>query len=278
MLALATAQADSAIPTFDFKKNITNTSNGDTSDGSRTFQEICTENNYLFESHTVTTDDGYILTVFRIPGKSTEPVEDGKPVVLFQHGVFDSADGWVMNYAEVAPAFVAVNEGYDVWLGNSRGNKYSRSHTSLNPNKNKFWYTDWEDMGLYDQPAIMDYITYRTGNEKMTYVGHSQGTTQMFHGLSENMDYFENKINLFVALAPITKIPNTQSNTIQFASSQYRVLYDAIDLVNYWEMLPDNWLDATVTSTFCNAITEFCVYLEEFFCTDDPDADDIDRF
>lgn len=55
-----------------------------------------------------------------------------------------------MNYADVAPAFVAVNDGYDVWLGNSRGNKYSRSHTSLNPNKSKFWYIDWEDMGAYD--------------------------------------------------------------------------------------------------------------------------------
>jgi len=35
------------------------------------------------EEHTVTTDDGYILTVFRIPGKSSEKSESGKPVVLF---------------------------------------------------------------------------------------------------------------------------------------------------------------------------------------------------
>lgn len=131
----------------------------------------------MFESHTVTTDDGYILTVFRIPGKSDEPFVDGKPVVMFQHGVFDSADGWIMNHADVAPAFVAVNEGYDVWLGNSRGNKYSRAHESIKPSKNKFWFTDWEEMGTSDQPAIMDYITFRTGIKKMTYVGHSQGTT-----------------------------------------------------------------------------------------------------
>lgn len=64
-----------------------------------------------------------------------------------------------MNHPDVAPAFVAVNDGYDVWLGNSRGNKYSRAHKTLDPNKDKFWYTDWEEMGAFDQPAIMDYIT-----------------------------------------------------------------------------------------------------------------------
>jgi len=33
-----------------------------------------------------------------------------------------------------------ANKGYDVWFGNSRGNKYSRSHTTYNPDKNKeYW-------------------------------------------------------------------------------------------------------------------------------------------
>lgn len=85
-------------------------------------------------------------------------------------------------------------------------------------------------------------------------------------------------MNLFVALAPITKIPNTQSNTLQFAAFSYRMLYDAVDLVNYWEMLPADWATNTLTKLFCNNITDFCVFLEEFFCTDDPGADDKDRF
>lgn len=36
----------------------------------------------------------------------------------------------------------------------------------------------------------------------------------MFHALSEKNDYFADHVNLFVALAPITKIPNTTSKTL----------------------------------------------------------------
>jgi lysosomal acid lipase/cholesteryl ester hydrolase len=50
-----------------------------------------------------------------------------------------------MNYADVAPAFVAARAGYDVWLGNSRGNTYSCKHIKYDPWKNeaKFWDFDW---------------------------------------------------------------------------------------------------------------------------------------
>lgn len=41
---------------------------GDQSDKHRTFQEIAVENGFSFEEHTVTTEDGYILTQYRIPG------------------------------------------------------------------------------------------------------------------------------------------------------------------------------------------------------------------
>jgi len=114
----------------------------------------------------------------------------------------------MVNYPEVAPAFVASNAGYDVWLGNSRGNTFSRLHTTLDPDNDeaKYWNFDWQEMGKYDQPAFLDYITERTGHEKVAYIGHSQGTTQMFYALAENPEYFKSKISLFVALGPVTKL------------------------------------------------------------------------
>jgi lysosomal acid lipase/cholesteryl ester hydrolase len=69
-----------------------------------------------------------------------------------------------MNWNEVAPAFVAARAGYDVWLGNSRGNKYSKEHTTLDTKSKSYWQFDWETMGDYDLPALLEYIRAKSGH------------------------------------------------------------------------------------------------------------------
>jgi pimeloyl-ACP methyl ester carboxylesterase len=97
-------------------------------DAFKTFQQLVEQQGMTFESYTVHTDDGYHLAVYRVYKTK------GGPPVFLQHGLFSSADTWVVNKAN-SPAFIAARAGYDVWLGNNRGNKYSRSHDTLNPDK-----------------------------------------------------------------------------------------------------------------------------------------------
>ena len=102
-------------------------------DSDLSFEQIVTNAGFEFESHQVKSQ-GYLLALYRIPGKKSvdENYKPGPPII-FQHGLFDSAYAWVVNHAEHAPAFLASEAGYDVWLTNSRGAGPSRKHLYFDP-------------------------------------------------------------------------------------------------------------------------------------------------
>ena len=54
-------------------------------DMDKTMEEICLENGFRSEMHTVVTEDGYILTLYRIPGKFSDNLSEKKPAVLMVH-------------------------------------------------------------------------------------------------------------------------------------------------------------------------------------------------
>ena len=110
---------------------------------------------------------------------------------------------WLWNSSDKANALMLARAGYDVWLGNNRGNRYSNTHTTLSNTQKAYWDYYQQDMAEQDLPAFIDFVIEQTGFEKISYVGHSEGTTQMFLGASLMPDYFSSKINLFVALAPV---------------------------------------------------------------------------
>lgn len=113
-------------------------------------------------------------------------------------------------------AFFFADAGFDVWMNNSRGNCFSRDHKYLDPDNDEcFWDFSFHELGKFDQPALIDYILKHTGNKTLTYFGHSQGTTQMFAGMSMDPDFFKARINLCVMLAPVATVHNATSKILQ---------------------------------------------------------------
>ncbi len=55
-------------------------------------------------------------------------------------------------------AFIVADAGYDLWLGNARGNTYSKRHISLRHDDSRFWDFSFHEMALYDLPSEIDYI------------------------------------------------------------------------------------------------------------------------
>ena len=211
-------------------------------DAGKSFEELCFENGFTSEQYTVVTEDDYILSLYRIPGTFAdlkEPQDTAKPVVLFVHALDANMMEYVLNDADKANAFVLAREGYDVWLGNNRGSYYSQGHMSLTTEDRAYWDYYQAELGTIDVPTFIDFILDKTGNENLSYVGHSQGTTQMFLGAALKPDYFKEKVNLFVALAPVASTAHiTIPEMVWGANHINEVVVSLVDVGKFYNWFP----------------------------------------
>lgn len=134
-------------------------------DSELTTTEIAVRHGYLAESHSVITVDGYILNLHRIPCGRAGCGDGKKQPVFLQHGILASSADWVLSGPDKALAFILADLGYDVWLGNARGNTYSRHHVGMSNSDKKYWDFSFHEMAIYDIPAEIDFIySHRRSN------------------------------------------------------------------------------------------------------------------
>ncbi|XP_072762482.1 lipase 3-like [Anoplolepis gracilipes] len=159
---------------------------------------------YPAESHVVTTKDGYLLTLHRIPGGN------GSAPVLLQHGLLSSSADWLVLGKGKALAYLLADQGYDVWLGNFRGNTYSKAHISLSSLELRFWNFSFNEMGIYDLPAMITFITNMRSQPLHTYIGHSMGTTS-FYIMASECPEIARRVKMMISLGPGAYINNMKS-------------------------------------------------------------------
>jgi len=195
-----------------------------------------------------------ILSVQRIPNNKP------KKVVLLQHGLGDSSMTWVMNYYPNQDlGFILADNGYDVWLSNSRGNVYSNRHVTLKPTDEKYWDFTWDEHASIDLPTEINYITKITGVSKIVYIGHSQGG---MIGLAQfSRPETANKIDRFVAVAPASYLKHVGT---PFLSAVAKVPESVVyGLFGHKGFVPNSEIVKKVIPEFCRLNPKLC---DNFVC------------
>ncbi|XP_054155985.1 lysosomal acid lipase/cholesteryl ester hydrolase-like [Oppia nitens] len=183
--------------------------------------DIIKSRGFQSETHYVETADGYVLTVIRIVNPYVKKRLLLKPVLL-QHGFICNSDIWLIASMGHLGFFLAAN-GYDVWLANMRGNRYSLNHIHLSSDDSKFWRFSIDEMIEYDLPAMIEYIKKQTKKDQIGYIGHSQGNYMMF-ALLATQPHYTNTIKPFIAISPVVYLGNATSLLLNLGQYVYPLL------------------------------------------------------
>jgi len=227
-------------------------------------EQIVAEHGYPVERHEVVTDDGFILTAFRIPrGARASHGAAARPPVLLQHGLLCSSFDWVNNGPDQSLGFILADAGFDVWLGNNRGNTWGLNHTTLPVGSDEFWNFTWDEMALFDLPALVQRALNVTGAPSLSLVGHSEGTTQAFAGFSR-IPALAASVGFFAALAPAVFVSH-QSSPVFTALSSLRT-FELLRRLGGRRFLPSGSVLSRLAPGLCTLAPGACDEFIFLFC------------
>nr|XP_022910198.1 lipase 3-like [Onthophagus taurus] len=229
--------------------------------------EITKKYGYPFEIHQLTSQDGYIIELHRIPhGKSNDNKK--RSAILLTPGLDMGSVHYVLT-GNISLGFTLSNAGYDVWIYCTRGTRSSRKHVYLNPDDEEFWKFSFHEVGFYDYPLCIDYIINVTHQPKIFFIGYSQGSTSFGVFLSERPEY-NDKIRLAILLASTMYTKHNKHPVWMHLSKNYNTIKSLFKMLDIYEFPAGKF-----RSEYCNMMKLIClqlVYLIAGYSTQmDPD-------
>ncbi|NXL92409.1 LIPM Lipase, partial [Alectura lathami] len=216
--------------------------------------EMIRYHGYPGEEYEVTTKDGYILGVYRIPSGRNMQNTGKKPAVLLHHGTLGDSSYWISNLPNNSLGFLLADAGFDVWLGNSRGNTWSSKHKTLKICQKEFWQFSFDEIGKYDISAELYFILNKTGEKNVYFIGHSEGATSGFIAFSAYPELAE-RVKVFFALGPVLTITYATSPFVKFArlpQPLIRLLLGCKGILRQHELIK------RITINLCTSLAKGC--------------------
>lgn len=204
--------------------------------------------------HTIYTQDGYELIIHRLI--SPIGLRGIKQTILLHHGLLGSSADWVLLGPDKSLPYYLVTLGYDVWLANARGNRYSQGHRQFQSNSTEYWDFSWQEIGLYDLPAIIDYVRDHT-KEPLNFIGHSMGATALLVLLS-SVPKYNNFLRMAILLGPIVYMKNIKG-PLRLISLMSGAPPDVIiQILGKGHFVPSGKLPEDLLKRFCLDEVLFC--------------------
>ncbi|CAN8022882.1 unnamed protein product, partial [Ixodes persulcatus] len=222
---------------------------GNDPDACKSIEHLVMSKGYPFESHKVETEDGYVIEMHRVPDGRTPSSRPGQPVFVMT-GLGADSSIFVFDFPGQSLGFVLADDGYDVWLGNTRGSTYGKEHRRLDVKSKRFWNFSFHEHSLYDAPAQIDYVLNTTGSPSLIYIGYSQGTLMFFTMISERPEY-NSKVRVFAGLAPYNKVAHIKIPGLKKITALHDNLIKAWHSVSKPEVSAHSWSSVVAARTLC---------------------------
>jgi predicted esterase len=169
---------------------------------------------YRGDAFKVKTEDGYVLTLHRVRSKKRE---DFKGTAFLMHGLFRNSADFLATGPSVALPYLLADNGYDIFIGNSRGSKYCNEHEKFSSRSSEFWNFSWHEIGYYDLPALIEFAINKSRSSKIFYTGHSQGCTTILALLSSR-PFYNSLISQMHLMAPSVFMRHSTSPAFRLGS------------------------------------------------------------
>lgn len=196
-----------------------------------------------------------------------------KGPILLTSGLYSESLDWLSTSDPLLPnkPVQLAQQGYDVWIGESRGARYSNTHQTLNleldADKSAYWDFSYPEIGREDFPAMIDTIIQtRSYDEcgKVTLVAHS-GAANSAMVMATELG-IDDKVGRVVTLAPCLQINPTNWFFPNNDITSIELIYDFFEKANINSLFtPAHDLE---TAEFCEG--QYAALCQAYLRNNDP--------